>query len=208
VGQALRTEAEFTAGNPGDVKAVESEGDLVIEGYAARFTPDEQNEAFEPEAFNEAVVEAQERGLPLLYHHKGSMQLGNVEYLEPRPDGLWMRARVPEPKNTELHDIYTMMKRGMTRGLSVAGKFFRRSNEKAADGYTEAQTKIWKARLREISVTPLSVHPDTMFDLATAGQKAFADPEPEATETPDLQGILEVWRRFEDGVERIERKLG
>lgn len=170
----MLTEAPFQIDSHIDVKAVEGdEGDIHIEGWAARWEPDEQDEAFEPGAFKSAIDDFMSRDRPLLYHH-GGLALGQVEQLEERPEGLWMKARLdrPEPQ-TEAADIFNKVKRGTIQGLSVAGKFYRKANAKAQAG-VEAQTKIWKARLREISVTPIPVNALT---LATVSQKAFEDDE-------------------------------
>ena len=153
-------------------KAVVTEGDggdLWIEGLAADYGMDEQDEAFEDGAFADAVNDFKASGnMPLLYHHKGDQQLGEVTELEIRPEGLWMKARIDKPAHNShpLYDVYTKVKRGTTKGLSVAGRFFRRMSP---DGM-----KIYRANLREISVTPLPVNERT---LVAAGAKAFSDEE-------------------------------
>lgn len=165
---------ELDAGD--GLKAVHAgENGLVIEGYAARFTTDEQLEAFEEDAFEQAITEANEKGLPLLFHH-GALQLGNVKSLElHRGKGVWMRAEVDKPEpGTEAMDIYRKVERGTMKGLSVAGKFFRRPASAFREAH-DAAVKIYKARLREISVTPIQVHQDAT--IATVAAKAFEDGE-------------------------------
>lgn len=143
-------------------KAVEADdGDIIIEGYAADFNRDREDEFFVKGAFEQAVEAA--KGAPLLYQHKTDHQLGIVENLELRDDGLWMRARVAKAFDDRDKAIVDKIKRGIMRGLSVGGRM-----RKRADGMIDG------IDLREVSVTPLPVNPRTLFAVA---QKAFTDEE-------------------------------
>jgi HK97 family phage prohead protease len=170
----IEQSAPFVVDHTFDGKAItkSADGDLYIEGWAADWGADDQDEAFEPDAFKSAIDDFMSRDRPLLYHH-GGLALGQVEQLELRPQGLWMKARVDKPEpGTEAMDVFNKIQRGTIRGLSTAGRFWRRLNsEKSSD--LDASVKIWKARLREISVTPIPVSPTTLFNVS---EKAFSDP--------------------------------
>lgn len=182
----MKDRADFYLDSDLGQKAVVTEadnGDLYIEGLAADFGMDSVDEAFEPGAFEQAVKDFKASGnMPLLYHHKPSEMLGEVVDLDLRPDGLWMKARIDKPAHNShpLYDVYSKVKRGTMKGLSVAGRFFRR---RTADGI-----KIYRAGLREISVTPLPVNERT---LVGAGAKAFADPVSDLDfESMDTKALL------------------
>lgn len=174
--------ADFEFGFTLDRKADVSETDdtIIIEGYASDFEVDRQDEAFEPGAFQKALDDYMQNPV-LLYHHKKDTALGAINEARLDKKGLWVRAQVPKPdEGTTLSNYYNQIKAGVLRGFSVGGRFMRRMTP---DG-----PKIFKADLREISVTPLPVNPRTLF--AVAG-KAFVDDEPTETQDPDLKGLVE-----------------
>jgi HK97 family phage prohead protease len=179
--------ADFDFGFTLDSKAMVEEADdgtIIIEGYASDFGLDRQDEAFEPGAFEEGIKSFMDNPV-LLYHHKTDTALGQVEKLVPKPQGLWVRARVDKPEpNTIIADYARKIKSGVLRGFSVGGKFFRRM--------TPSGPRIFKCDLREVSVTPLPVNPRTLF--AVAG-KAFDNMEgmdsPVVVDTTDLEERIE-----------------
>lgn len=158
-------EAKFETATTFDSKAVteEEDGTLWIEGLASTYSIDDQDEAFEDGAFTKGIDSFLAGSRPLLHHHDGSQCLGEVVELEPRPEGLHMKARIDPPKADWSRDVVSKIKTGAIRGLSVAGKFKRRIDENGVP-------RIHTARLREISVTPLAVNSESMFEVA---QKAF-----------------------------------
>lgn len=157
----------------------DQEGDLIIEGYASDFGRDRQDEAFEPGAFAKGIDRFMAGQPSLLFHHHNDQQLGIVEELESRDDGLWMRARVPRPPDSSpLLDTYNKIKRGFMKGLSVRGLFKKRRGG-----------RIFEADLAEISVTPLPINPRTLFTVAA---KAFGEEEFEVSEA-DRQAIRDYF---------------
>lgn len=143
----------------------EEDGDLIIEGLAADYSPDRAGEAFVPGVFAKAIDRYLASGGPLMFHHKKDQQLGQVVRLEEDPSrGLLLKAIIPKPQGASpLADVYNKVKRGMMRGLSVYGTCTR---ERAADG----RTRIVEVDLQEISVTPQQYGPNALFEVA---QKAF-----------------------------------
>lgn len=168
-GKSLRTEAA-------------ANGDLTIEGWAVRFDgTDRQGENFIEGAFADGVKAFVGGNRPLCYHHKHDMAIGEVLSLTEVPgQGAWLKARVDyQPESSPLHWIYSAIKKGSIKGLSVGG-FFRRK-------LTAAGQRIAAVDLTEVSVTPVPVHARTGFAVVegkalSAGDDGFAGIAALATE--------------------------
>lgn len=169
------------------------DGDLIIEGIAADYEPDRVGEAFVPGVFAKAIEAFLSRGGPLMFHHKHDQQLGQVKELRETDKGLFIKAIVPKPADgSPLRDHYDKIKRGMMRGLSTWGTAIR---ERTRDGI-----KIVEVDLQEISVTPLPVGPNAMFNVAAKAFPAdFAEVEDE--------DAAELRRWFDLRYDELERKL-
>lgn len=156
-----------------DGKAIASDdGKLRVEGYAAGFDVDRQDEAFEKGAFEKGLQNFLKRGAPLLYHHHYDKSLGVVEDAHVDSKGLFLKAVLDNPEpGTELADVWNKVKSGSIKGFSVGGIFKRKQ--------TPAGLRIHQADLVEVSITPVPVQPDTLF--AVAG-KAFSEDGPSAAE--------------------------
>lgn len=195
----MKDQAKFQADFVLDQKAAvrEEDGDLIIEGYAADWLMDRQEEAFEPGAFEEGLKSFIERNPILVYHHQYDKALGQVIEADNRPDGLWVKARVDAPADGSwAQDVYNKIKRGTIRGFSVGGIFHRREGP-------DGKARIHKADFAELSVTPFPVNPRTLF--AVAG-KAFEEDE---IDEPKLRAALELRDRvlrLQETFEEIERK--
>lgn len=196
----MKTEAQFQLDFVPDTKAVTADdGTLYIEGTAADFGVDRQNEAFEEGAFDEGMKSYMERNPVLLYHHKGDKALGTVKAWERRGDGIWVKAAIEKPAvGSWAEDVYNKVKSGVIKSFSVGGLFRRRPG---ADGVT----RIHKADIAEISVTPLPVNPRTQFGLsplAAAAGKAFGElPE------MDLEAAEKALTELEDAFRQLDEAL-
>ena len=167
--------ADFEFGFVLDGKAVvtEENGDFFIEGLASDFGLDRQDEAFEPGAFEEGLKSYMSTNPILLYHHKTDTALGKVVNAELTTSGLHVKAQIDSPEpGTIVADYVRKIKNGTLKAFSVGGKFYRRMTE---DG-----PRIFKADLREISVTPLAVNPRTLFAVAGKAFETVVDPQEEA----------------------------
>lgn len=161
----MQTQGKFELGValPMEKAFVQEDGDLIIEGLAADYSLDRQGEAFVPGCFEKAIGKFLAGSAPLCYHHKHDQQLGQVQALESRADGLYMKAVIPRPpESSPLLDIYNKIKRGMMKGVSVYGSAVR---EMTANG-----PKIVDTDLQEISITPMPIGANTLIGVA---QKAF-----------------------------------
>lgn len=195
----MKEQAQFQLDFVPDVKAVrEDDGALYIEGLAADFGLDRQDEAFEPGAFDNAMTEFMARNPVLLFHHQGDKALGQVEEWENRPEGVWVKARVDKPAaGSWAEDVYGKIKSRVIRSFSVGGIFHRRVGP-------DGRPRIHKADIAELSVTPLPVNPRTQFGLtplAAAAGKAFG-------EEPDLEAaakaLAEIEQTFDEALEALK----
>lgn len=155
------------------------DGDLLIEGWAADFTGDDrEGENFAPGAFTKGIKSFLDGQAALCFHHQPDKGIGRVLELREEGKGLYMKARVDKQEPTSpLHYIYSAVKKGSYRGLSVGG-FFRRK-------IIEGAQRIADMDFTEISVTPVPVHPGTGFDVIAG--KAL-----EGTEEPPVETPVEV----------------
>lgn len=172
--QVADFEFGFTLDGKAEVTQATEGGPLVIEGYASDFDVDRQDEAFEPNAFDDGLKSYMNSGNPiLLYHHKMDEAMGNVKEARLDTKGLWVKAEVPQPEpNTEAADRFRKIKAGVIKGFSVGGKFYRRMTDKGL--------RIFKCDLREISITPMPVNPRMLFSVAG---KAFDNMDTLTTDT-------------------------
>jgi HK97 family phage prohead protease len=182
--------------------AENDDGDLIIEGYAADFRTDRDNEMFEKDAFEDGLKSFLDTNPVLLYHHKKALALGRVLSAKIDDVGVFIKAMLDKPEpGTFAADVYRKVKSGTIRGFSVGGKFYRR--------FTAAgPTRIFQAEVHEISCTPQPVNP---FTLATVGAKAFDELDDElagtngrandAGDEPDAKAL-------DDAVNRLESLYG
>lgn len=153
---------EFKAGEKAINATQLGNGDLVIEGYAARFkSTDREGEQWAPGAFTRSIAK---NSIPLCWHHQKTVVLGAVLSLDERSEGLWMRARVDAAikEDPQRRVIFEQIKAGTLSQLSVGG-YFRRSG-----------STLVEADIVEVSVTPAPVDPATWF-LVTEGKALGGD---------------------------------
>ncbi len=130
-------------------------GDLLLKGWAARYTIDMEDEAFAPGAFTKSISDYLNRHGPILYNHKPDIVLGRATDMREVPgEGLWLEALLTRPPASSPHYwIFDSIKRGVMRGLSCGGVFKRKGN------------KIERASIFETSVTAVPVGQDTSFEV-------------------------------------------
>lgn len=169
-------------------------GDLLIEGWAAVFEGvDREGENFEPGAFKRGVKSFLQNQAALCYHHDKKLGIGSVlDLKEEEGKGLWMKARVDYQEETSpLRWIYSGIKKGSMKGLSVGG-FFKRK-------LTDGGFRISDVDFTEVSVTPVPMHPGTSF--AVVAGKAL---EAEAEETPAVEPGDDVLQNLSDAIDNLD----
>lgn len=195
---------------PKNVTAVETKaGDLVVSGMAAVWAGlDRQQENFVRGAFRDSIREflAQPSGAPLCFHHQKAKAIGQVIDLRETDEGLAFKALVTKQEpSSPLYYIYDGIRRGVYKGVSVAGIFKRR--------LMEGGFRIAKADLVEISITPAPVHPLTyamaeevkaMQDFCSAGGRSLDDV---AAELAQLENRMTLWAARSE-LAKLERLRG
>jgi HK97 family phage prohead protease len=139
---------------------VESDGALIIQGWAANFSGiDRHSENFTDGAFHAGIKSFLSGNNPLCFHHDKRKVIGEVLALSEVPnEGLWLKARVDyQEPGSPLRWIYNAIKAGSMKGLSVGG-FFRRK-------LTEKGLRITTADLTEISVVGVPAHAGAGFSI-------------------------------------------
>lgn len=196
-GKAVEGSEELTP-----VVAELDDGDLLIQGWASNFEGiDRQGENFAEGAFQRGIKSFLEAGGPLCFHHKHDHNIGKVLSLkEVEGKGLWMEARVDKQEPTSpLHYIYSGIKKGSMRGLSVGG-FFKRA-------WTAAGRRIADMDFTEISVTPVPVHTRTGFAVVAGKALEGMESPAESTDTvkpeelQQLEGLVTSLRGFTEELE-------
>lgn len=146
---------------------------LRIEGYAAGFNTDRENEAFLPGVFDRGLDKYFKSNPVLCYHHHTDQALGVVESAKLDGKGLFIKARLDDPEpNTPLADVYNKVKSGTIKGFSVGGIFRRKM--------TPAGMRIHSTDIAEISVTPVPMEAGSLFSVAGKAFDGFDSPEEEA----------------------------
>lgn len=164
-------------------------GDLLLKGWAARYTVDMEDEAFAPGAFTKSIANYLNQHGPILYNHKPDIVLGRAtDMREVAGEGLWLEALITRPPGSSPHFwIFDSIKRGVMRGLSVGGVFKRRGD------------KIERASIFETSITAVPVGQDTGFEVVPYEEAALAGAK--AALMADFLSAAEAQ------VARIERRL-
>lgn len=147
-------------------KAGDEEG-IMIEGVAAAWTQDREDDVFAQGAFDQGIEKFMQNPILVYSHSKplfetvkgenGYLQLGVVKELVKDPErGLTIKAFVRKPSEEGfLADVYNQIKSGEMKGLSVGGKF------------RKVLGKIVEADLTEVSIAPRPVNRDTLITRVT-----------------------------------------
>lgn len=198
----MKDSAPFTFDFALDADArVELEGKaLRIEGYAAGFSRDRENEAFERGVFDKGLEKYFARNPILCYHHHTDQALGVVEEAKLDGKGLFVKARLDDPEpGTPLADVYNKVKSGTIKGFSVGGLFKRKMTPKGV--------RIHEADVAEISVTPVPMEPGSLFALAGKAFGVDEELEAELAALEKFTAALDVLegKAYEGGYLRTER---
>jgi hypothetical protein len=137
-----------------------TEAGVFIEGLALSFDWDRDGEMFLDNGLDEAIAKFMANPVLAWSHQKAVAEagqsyvtLGAVQKMERRPDGLHIVAYVPRPEpGTFLADVYSKLKAGMMRGLSVGGKWLRK-----AGGVLD------RLDIQEVSIASKPVNPNTLI---------------------------------------------
>lgn len=144
----------------GVVKSAQ-DGAVYIEGYANRKTVDRSDEIIESDAW---TLDDYKKNPVILYNHGmdaklGQTPVGKCEKIEPREDGLYVKAKVSSVNDPDINRVRELVKEGMLRAFSVG--FSCKDSIMDEKGIR----RIKKADLFEISIVGVPMNQDSLFSI-------------------------------------------
>lgn len=145
----------------GVVKSAQ-DGAVYIEGYANRKVIDRSDEIIESDAW---ALEDYKKNPVILYNHGmdaklGQTPVGKCEKIEPRDDGLYIKAKVSSVDDPDIKRVRELVKEGMLRAFSVG--FSCKDSIMDEKGIR----RIKKADLFEISIVGVPMNQDSLFSIS------------------------------------------
>jgi HK97 family phage prohead protease len=134
-----------------------SRGGLVIEGWANKAVVDRGGDLINKEAWN---LDNFHKNAMILYNHDRDKPIGKALKVEPRDEGLYIKARISGSSDPEIAKIRDLIKEGILNTFSVG--FDCKREEKSASGHNE----IKEAELFEVSVVTLPMNQDSTFNVS------------------------------------------
>lgn len=181
-----------------DVKS----GDWIIEGIASTPHIDRENDIVMASAVKNALKSYKE--MPVLrYQHKDP--IGKVLEMKYTPDGLYIKAKISNIQETK--GIWQLIKDGVIRGLSIAGKILKASKKKNDDG-KEVRT-IEKMELHEISIVDIPANSNSKLNVVKAYNAYMKKEEKNMNEEqPEwVQPLEDTMKKLTEAVTNLSKSL-
>lgn len=135
-------------------KAQDSKGGVTIEGWANKAVVDRGGDIINKDAWN---VDNFKKNAIILFNHDKNQPIGKAIAVEPREEGLYIKAKISGSADPGISKVRDLIKEGVLNAFSVG---FDSTNEtKSADGYNE----IKAAELFEVSVVSIPMNQDSLF---------------------------------------------
>lgn len=138
-------------------KMSENSKGVTIEGWANKAVVDRGGDIIGKEAWN---LDNFHKNAMILYNHDRDKPIGKAIKVEPRDEGLYIKARISGSSDPEITKIRDLIKEGILNTFSVG--FDCKREEKSAEGYNE----IKEAELFEVSVVTLPMNQDSTFTVS------------------------------------------
>ena len=146
-----------------------SRGGLTIEGWANKAVVDRGGDIINKDAWK---LDNFGKNAMILYNHDRNKPIGKAVAVEPRDEGLYIKARISGSSDPEITKIRDLIREGILNTFSVG--FDCKNEEKSADGHNV----IKEAELFEVSVVTLPMNQDSTFTVS----KKLADVKTAAIE--------------------------
>lgn len=170
------------------------EGDVVIEGYANYFAPDAYNERMDPGSVR---MDRFKKNPILLFNHDMNYPIGKVLEVEPREDGLWVKAAVSGVDHDKVSYVRELVKDGTLSTFSV-----RFSGETVEHDDMTGGKLIKNWELQELSVVSIPAQPDSTFSLSNV--KSLKDLRHEVLKAKGAMAAAYI----QDHIEKVAADLG
>lgn len=185
-------------------KSLDTEtGDWIIEGIASTPDIDRESDIVAENAVTDALKSYKK--MPVLrYQHKDP--IGKVLKMEYTPEGLYIKAKISNTPETK--GIWQLIKDGVVRGLSIAGKIVKATKKKNKKG-KEIRT-IEKMELHEISVVDIPANPNSVLNVVKAYNSYMSTNKEEKimTEQPEwLEPLTKSLTELKDAVTDLNKNL-
>ena len=142
----------------GVFKAQESsKGGLTIEGWANKAIVDRGGDIIPKSAWD---LENFKKNSIILFNHDKNQPIGKAVSIEPRDEGLYVKAKISASADPGISKVRDLIKEGVLNAFSVG--FDSIDEAKSADGHNE----IRAAELFEISVVSIPMNQDSLFSLS------------------------------------------
>ena len=156
----------------GKVKGAKSaNGPVVIEGFANRFSKDEEilidrgGDLIPPEAW----MLDEFKTLPIIFfNHDRNQPVGKATMVTTTKDGLFIRVKISESDHPEIKRVRDLVKEGILRAFSVG---FEPLEEEVKEVDGVEANMISKANLLEVSIVSLPMAQQSLFDALAKAQK-------------------------------------
>lgn len=170
------------------------EGDVVIEGYANYFAPDAYNERMDPKSVR---MERFKKNPILLFNHDMNYPVGKVLEVDPREDGLWVKAAVSGVDHDKVSYVRELVKDGTLSTFSV-----RFSGETVEHDDMTGGKLIKDWELQELSIVSIPAQPDSTFSLSNV--KSLKDLRHEVLKAKGAMAAAYI----QDHLEKVAMDLG
>lgn len=138
-----------------------AEDSVIIEGYANKFKTDAYNERMDPLSVK---LDRFKQNPILLFNHDMNYPVGRVVAVEPREDGLFVKAAVSPSGHEKIAYVRELVADGTLCTFSV-----RFAGEQVVEDPDVAGGKLIKDwELQEVSIVSIPAQPDSTFSLAGA----------------------------------------
>lgn len=134
-----------------------SRGGVNIEGWANKAVVDRGGDIINKEAWN---LDNFHKNAMILYNHDRDKPIGKAIKVEPRDEGLYIKARISGSSDPEITKIRDLIREGILNTFSVG--FDCKREEKSEGGVNE----IKEAELFEVSVVTLPMNQDSTFTVS------------------------------------------
>jgi len=166
--------------DPKDLDNTDQHYERIVEGLANTPIADRVNDMVSPEAFNESLIRYKSNPI-LRRNHKTGEVIGRVIGIEPRAEGLWIKARIFKGVE-EAEKAWKLILQGGLQAFSVYGVIKEKQQKQQLDG--KMVQHVTKFDLQEIAVVDIPANPDSLFRIVAKSVDNMADDKTEKANDP------------------------
>ncbi len=185
--------------DPSDLDNTDKHFERIIEGLANTPIPDRVNDLVDPNAFDESLVRYKKNPI-LRRNHKADEVIGRVIKIEPRPEGLWIQARIFKGVD-EAEKAWKLILQGGLQAFSVYGVIKEKQQKQQLDG--KMVQHVTQFDLQEIAIVDIPANPDSLFRIVAKSVDNMANETEKANELNPAEPVTNNEPKKEIGNEAI-----